>query len=98
MEDSIEKASNAAFYKRSRSARNGIYVVNGGYDAERGERAVSDGSADAVVYGRHFLANPDLPTRLIRRGPLNLHDPNSLTAATNSAISIIRAGRSAQPE
>ena len=40
----------------------------------RGQRAVSDGSADAVAYGRIFLANPDLPMRLSRRGPLNVPD------------------------
>jgi hypothetical protein len=60
-----------------RAAWKGIYVANGGYDAERGERAVSDGSADAVAYGRLFLANPDLPTRLSRRGPLNVPDTGS---------------------
>jgi N-ethylmaleimide reductase len=60
-----------------RSAWKGIYVANGGYDAERGERAVSDGSADAVAYGRLFLANPDLPTRLRRRGPWNVPDTAS---------------------
>ena len=59
------------------SAWKGIYVANGGYDAEQGERAVSDGSADAVAYGRLFLANPDLPTRLSRRGPLNVPDTKS---------------------
>jgi N-ethylmaleimide reductase len=60
-----------------RSAWKGIYVANGGYDAERGERAVSDGSTDAVAYGRLFLANPDLPTRFSRRGPLNVPDTGS---------------------
>jgi N-ethylmaleimide reductase len=77
VEDSIEEAPKAAFYKRLRSAWKGIYVANGGYDAERGERAVSDGSADAVAYGRLFLANPDLPIRLSRRGPMNAPDTKS---------------------
>ena len=67
----------ADFFRRLRSAWKGIYVANGGYDAERGERAVSEGSADAVAYGRLFLANPDLPTRLSRRGPLNVPDTAS---------------------
>ena len=81
VEDTIDDASpadgKADFYRRLRSAWKGIYVANGGYDAERGERAVSDGSADAVAYGRLFLANPDLPTRLSRRGPLNVPDTGS---------------------
>ena len=77
VEDTIPVDQKADFFGRLRTAWKGIYVANGGYDAERGERAVADGSADAVAYGRLFLANPDLPTRLSRRGPLNLPDTNS---------------------
>lgn len=81
VEDAIDDASpidhKADFYARLRSAWKGIYVANGGYDAERGERAVCDGSADAVAYGRLFLANPDLPKRLKYRGPLNVPDTKS---------------------
>jgi hypothetical protein len=60
-----------------RSAWSGIYVANGWYDAESGEHAFSDGSADAVAYGRLFLANPDLPTRLRHRLPSNVPDTAS---------------------
>ncbi len=77
VEDAIPVDLKAHFFRRLRSAWKGLYVANGGYDAERGERAVSDGSADAVAYGRLFLANPDLPTRLSRRGPLNVPDTKS---------------------
>src|SRR5581483_5334211 len=77
VEDPIPADDKADFFQRLRSAWKAIYVANAGYNAERGERAVSDGSADAVAYGRLFLANPDLPTRLIRRGPLNVPDTNS---------------------
>jgi len=66
----------ADFSDACASAWKGIYVANGGYDGERGERAVSEGSADAVAYGRLFLANPDLPTRLSRRGPFDLERRN----------------------
>jgi N-ethylmaleimide reductase len=38
-------------------------AVNGGYDLHSGNRVVEDGGADLVVYGRLFLANPDLPAR-----------------------------------
>jgi N-ethylmaleimide reductase len=79
VEDIIDGASqiNADFFRRLRSAWKGIYIANGGYDAERGERAISDGSADAVAYGRLFIANPDLPTRLSRRRPMNVPDAKS---------------------
>jgi N-ethylmaleimide reductase len=82
VEDTIPVDHNADFFQRLRSAWKGIYVANGGYDAGRGERAVCDGSADAVAYGRLFLANPDLPLRLSRRGPLNAPDIGSFYGGT----------------
>lgn len=53
----------------------GVYVVNGGYDRLRAEEAVRSGHADAVAFGRAFLANPDLPWRLERKAALNEPDP-----------------------
>jgi N-ethylmaleimide reductase len=53
----------------------GLYVVNGGYDGPRGEEALRSGRADAVAYGRAFLANPDLPKRLQLGAALNEPDP-----------------------
>ena len=56
---------------------NGLYVVNGGYDGRKGEEALRSGHADAVAYGRAFLANPDLPRRLQLRAALNEPDPTT---------------------
>jgi N-ethylmaleimide reductase len=36
--------------------------------------AVESGQADAVVFGRLFIANPDLPQRLQQNLPLNPYD------------------------
>ena len=58
-----------------RSLWKGLYVVNGGYDRARGEEALRTGHADAVAYGRAFLANPDLPKRLRLGAALNEPDP-----------------------
>ena len=55
----------------------GLYVANGGYDGPRGEQALQDGRADAIAYGRAFLANPDLPWRLANGAPLN--EPDAAT-------------------
>jgi N-ethylmaleimide reductase len=55
----------------------GLYVVNGGYDGPRGEEALRSGHADAVAYGRAFLANPDLPMRLQLGAALNEPDPKT---------------------
>lgn len=38
-------------------------MAGGEYDRDSGERALSSGLSDYIVYGRRFLANPDLPTR-----------------------------------
>jgi N-ethylmaleimide reductase len=62
----------------------GLYVVNGGYDRIRGKKAIESGHADAIAYGRAFLANPDLPRRLQLGSPLN--DADSTTFYGGDAI------------
>ena len=49
----------------------GFYIVNGGYDRARAEEAIESGYADAVAFGKPFLANPDLPNRLYLGAALN---------------------------
>ena len=46
-------------------------IVNSAYDGPRGETVLEAGEADLVSCATLFLANPDLPKRLIRNGPLN---------------------------
>ncbi len=74
VEDPVPADQQADFYRRVRAAWMGTYIANAGYDAERGERAIANASADAVAYGRLFLANPDLPARLRQRSPLTAPD------------------------
>ena len=57
-----------------RKAFKGILVLNSDYDFERGESAVSSGAADAITFGRKFLANPDLPHRFAHNLALNADD------------------------
>jgi len=57
-----------------RQAFKGILVLNSDYDFERGESAVSSGAADAITFGRKFLANPDLPHRFAHNLALNADD------------------------
>ncbi|KAL5778768.1 hypothetical protein ACOSQ2_009505 [Xanthoceras sorbifolium] len=57
-----------------RKAFKGTFLAAGGYDREDGNRAVAEGHADLVVYGRLFLANPDLPKRFELDAPLNKYD------------------------
>ncbi len=66
-----------ALSTRLKTLWSGLYVVNGGYDGPKGEEALRSGHADAVAYGRAFLANPDLPRRLQLRSALNEPDPTT---------------------
>ncbi|KAL9437711.1 hypothetical protein AB3S75_023561 [Citrus x aurantiifolia] len=57
-----------------RNAFKGTFLVAGGYDREDGNKAIAEGRADLVVYGRLFLANPDLPRRFELNAPLNKYN------------------------
>ncbi|CDS52825.1 Oxidoreductase, FMN-binding [Polaromonas sp. CG9_12] len=51
----------------------GAWMVNNGYDKTTAEQALKDG-ADLVAFGKPFIANPDLVTRLRLDAPLNEPD------------------------
>ncbi len=53
----------------------GIYIANEGFTKESAEAALAAGEADAVAWGKDFLANPDLPARLAKGLPLNPQRP-----------------------
>ncbi|MDM0078124.1 alkene reductase [Variovorax sp. J2P1-59] len=55
----------------------GTLILNGGYTRETAERVLTDGLADAVAFGRLYIANPDLPERFRRNAPLNQPDPST---------------------
>ena len=55
----------------------GFYIANGDYLRERAEDVITSGYADAVAFGRVFLANPDLPERLQTNAELNEPDQNT---------------------
>lgn len=59
----------------------GVYIVNENYTPESGEQAVASGEADAVAFGRIFLANPDLPQRIASHAPLNTPDAATFYAS-----------------
>ncbi|UKE74615.1 alkene reductase [Xanthomonas graminis] len=70
---------NIAFdYAALRARFRGPWLVNNGYDKALAERALGSGAADAVAFGRPFIANPDLVERLRRDAPLNPLDADTL--------------------
>ena len=64
-------------YQWARETFSGAYIANNGYDRQMAIDAVETGHADAVAFGRMFIANPDLVQRLKANAPLNQADPNT---------------------
>ncbi len=54
-----------------RKAFDGPLVLNSDYTGAKAQNALESGAADAITFGRTFLANPDLPERLFKGLPLN---------------------------
>ncbi len=46
-------------------------MLNSDYDGPKGQAALDEGRADAIAFGRTFIANPDLPERIAKGAPLN---------------------------
>lgn len=71
-EDSLGRQLKAAF--------GGVYIANEGFTQESAEQALKAGWADAVAFGKTFLANPDLPERFRTGAPLNAPNPATFYA------------------
>jgi len=54
-----------------KQAFGGVYIANEGFTLETAEQVLEAGEADAVAFGKLFIANPDLPKRFALRAPLN---------------------------
>ena len=54
-------------------------LLAGGFDAESGKRALEERSKYniVIVFGRYFIANPDLPFRVQKGIPFNKYDRNT---------------------
>jgi N-ethylmaleimide reductase len=60
-----------------RKAYKGRLILNGGYDQAAAEKSVSDNDADAIAFGKLFIANPDLPKRFEKKAELNKPQPQT---------------------
>lgn len=58
----------------------GLYVANEAHTRDSAEQLLQTGEADAVAFGKAFIANPDLVKRFARNAPLNPPDPNTFYA------------------
>ena len=63
-----------AFRTQIRAAFNGALIFCGGYTAADAEALIAQGTADAVAFGRPFIANADLVERFRQGAELNTPD------------------------
>jgi 2,4-dienoyl-CoA reductase-like NADH-dependent reductase (Old Yellow Enzyme family) len=55
----------------------GVYIANEGFIHQSAQAMLDDGKADAVAFGKLFIANPDLPIRFKLEKELNTPNPNT---------------------
>ncbi len=58
----------------------GVYIANEKFTREAADQVIAHGEADAVAFGKLYIANPDLPHRFAKQAPLNEPDPNTFYA------------------
>jgi len=65
-----------------RKAFAGVLISAGGYTAATGNQTIAEGFADAIAYGRLFIANPDLVERFREDAELNTPDRSTFYGGT----------------
>lgn len=68
-------------FELAREHFSGPLILNDGFDFESATRAVAAGQAEAVSFGRHFIANPDLVDQFRQGMPLVSFDRDTLYTA-----------------
>jgi 2,4-dienoyl-CoA reductase-like NADH-dependent reductase (Old Yellow Enzyme family) len=63
-----------------KAAFGATYIANESFTREAAEQVLCDGEADAVAFGKLFIANPDLPHRFAMNAPLNTPNPETFYA------------------
>ncbi len=68
------------FTSFNRENGGGAIILSGGYDRDRAEADLKSGAADLMLFGRQFIANPDL-VDLLKTG-ISLAMPSQATFYT----------------
>nr|WP_305907471.1 hypothetical protein [Methylomarinum sp. Ch1-1]MDP4520225.1 hypothetical protein [Methylomarinum sp. Ch1-1] len=55
----------------------GVLIANEGFNHDTAQQEIAAGDADAVAFGKDYIANPDLVRRLQLNTALNPYDPDT---------------------
>ncbi|WP_236980734.1 alkene reductase [Membranihabitans maritimus] len=61
---SLNQDNGPSLLSKIREIFSNTIILNGGYDLERAEHAISSGQADLISFGRPLISNPDFVERL----------------------------------
>ncbi|MBI3714861.1 MAG: alkene reductase [Betaproteobacteria bacterium] len=62
------------FMAKLRNDFDGVFILAGGFDRALAEKALTEKRGDLIAFGRPFLANPDLVTRMQGNAAMNAPD------------------------
>ena len=65
-------------YQHIKDLFGGMVIANNGFDKQRASKAIADGRADLIAFGKPFIGNPDLVVRLFLDSPLMPLNPETL--------------------
>ncbi len=74
------------FKQNLRKAFDGTMIYAGKYNVEKALQAIESGVADMIGFGRPFVSNPDLPTRIKNGHSWAAHDPNTLFGGAEQGL------------
>ena len=77
-------------YQHIKDLFGGMVIANNGFDKQRASKAIADGRADLIAFGKPFIGNPDLVVRLFLDAPLMPLNPGLCMAAWSWATRTIR--------
>jgi 2,4-dienoyl-CoA reductase-like NADH-dependent reductase (Old Yellow Enzyme family) len=63
--------------RKLKDAFGGVTITSEEYTRASADSVLQSGEADAVAFGRLFIANPDLPRRFAQNSPLNIPRPET---------------------
>ncbi|KAH4110348.1 hypothetical protein HBH70_121970 [Parastagonospora nodorum] len=76
------KGGNSLTRFRQVLSKGGVkFIAAGGFNRDNAAPKVQSGDADLIIFGRWFIANPDLPKRLAEGLELNAYDRNTFYGA-----------------